>query len=76
VRPDLQISTMPIWFMKIIAKVSRNEELKDIANLMDYYEKITEDADPSETFDLFGKPQITLNEWCQSQKEVSMGEIT
>ena len=69
VRPDLQISTMPIWFMKIIATVSRNAELKDVANLMHYYEKITEDADPSETFELFGKPQITLNEWCQSQKK-------
>lgn len=76
VRPDLHISTMPIWLMKIIATLSQNAELKDAANLMDYYEKITEDADPSETFELFGKPQITLNKWCKSQKEVSMGKVT
>jgi uncharacterized protein YbjT (DUF2867 family) len=69
VRPDLQISTMPIWFMKIIAAVSRNAELKDVANLMDYYEEISENADPSETLELFGKPRITLNDWCESQKK-------
>jgi uncharacterized protein YbjT (DUF2867 family) len=70
VRPDLQISTMPIWFMKIISTVSRKTELKDVTNLMAYYETITEKADPSETFELFGKPQITLNKWCQAQKVI------
>ena len=68
--PELRVSTMSIWLMKIIAMVSRNAELKDVANLMEYYETITEDADPSETFRLFGKPRITLNGWCQSQKIV------
>jgi hypothetical protein len=43
---------------------------------MGYYKSITEDAGPAETFELFGKPQITLNEWCQSQAKVELNKVT
>ena len=69
VNPDLQISTMPIWFAKMIATVSRKAEMKDAANLMAYYETITENADPSETYQLFRKPPTTLIDWCMLQKK-------
>jgi uncharacterized protein YbjT (DUF2867 family) len=67
VHPDLQITKIPIWLMKIIATVSRNAELKDVANLMSYYEKITENSDPSGTYQLFGIPPTTLNDWSRLQ---------
>jgi uncharacterized protein YbjT (DUF2867 family) len=67
VNPDLQISKMPIWFMKTVAAASRNAELKDAANLMSYYEKISEDSDPSETYKLFGIPPTKLGQWCTNQ---------
>jgi len=67
VNPDLSISKMPIWFTKLLAAVLRNEEMKDVANLMSYYERVKENADPSETYKLFGIPPTKLHQWCQDQ---------
>jgi uncharacterized protein YbjT (DUF2867 family) len=69
VNPDLSISKMPIWFTKLIAAVSRNEEMKDVANLMGYYQRVKENADPSETYKLFGIPRTKLHQWCQDQTQ-------
>ena len=68
VRPDVKVITMPIWMMKMMAVFSRNAELKDVTNLMAYYENITEEADPSETYQILGTPTTTLPEWCRTQK--------
>ena len=67
VNPDLRVSTLPIWLTKMIAAVTRNAELKDVSNLMAYYEGITENSDPSETYRIFGIPPTTLNQWCKDQ---------
>lgn len=69
VNPDLQISKMPIWLMKTVATFSRKAELKDVANLMSYYETIKENSDPSETYRLFGIPPTKLDHWCTNQIE-------
>ena len=69
VNPDLHISKMPIWFMKTVAAVSRKAEMKDVANLMSYYENIREDSDPSETYKLFGIPPTKPDHWCTNQNQ-------
>lgn len=74
VNPELKISTIPIWFMKMHGSVSRNAGLKDVTRLMAYYENISESADPSETYSLFGVPTITLEDWCNYRKNNSNHE--
>jgi len=68
-RPGLRVSTLPIWMARLLAALARNEELRDVASLMAYYENITETADPLETHRLFGVPPTTLAKWCEIQRQ-------
>ena len=39
VQPEVTATTMPLWLTRLLAKLSRNIELKDVADLMAYYRK-------------------------------------
>ncbi len=67
VRPDLAFSQMPIWMLSAMARLSRNAEMKDVAQFMRYTEKATETGAGDEANGLLGKPTTTLTEWCQVQ---------
>jgi len=67
VHAELKPSSVPIWVIKLMATFTGNAELKDVANLMAYYEKFVEDCDPTEANQLLGAPSTTLEEWSQKQ---------
>lgn len=66
--PDLRVSSIPVWVIKLMATVTRNGALKDVANLMAYFENFSEDCDPTEANQLLGAPTTTLKQWSEEQK--------
>jgi uncharacterized protein YbjT (DUF2867 family) len=67
--PEIQrISTMPIWFVKALALLTRNHALGAVARLMGYFEKVEERGDPTEANALLGAPTTTLDEWITARR--------
>lgn len=71
VRPDVKVSKMPLWLLSILAVLSREPRLQDVAQLMAYFEHYTEADDPTEANTLLGAPTITLQQWCQAQRQLA-----
>jgi uncharacterized protein YbjT (DUF2867 family) len=67
VRPEVKASSMPVWLVRLMAKLTRNIQLTDIADFMAYYETIYENDDPAVTNRILGAPTITLQQWCAAQ---------
>lgn len=59
------VSTVPLWIMKIIAKLSGKKELSDAVSLFSYFEKAKELGDATETNQMLGKPEISLHKWIE-----------
>ena len=67
--PDIkQVSTMPIWLVKILATISGNQDLKFAGEMMSYFEKVGEPSSPAETNGVLGMPAMTLDQWLQARK--------
>jgi len=66
--PEIKkVSSVPIWIMKMIGLFTGNKELKGVASLFGYFEKVNELGNPDETNALLGKPIITFENWVQSK---------
>lgn len=61
-----KIAQPPIWFLSLIATLTRNQEMRLGIKLMKYFMKVGEPGDPTDTNELFGAPEMTLEEWLQA----------
>ena len=67
--PEIEsVSVMPIWLAKVIATVTRNEQLKFAATLFAFFDKAGEMGDPTEANQLLGAPTTTLDAWIEERK--------
>lgn len=71
VHPGVKVSSIPIWLLSLIGKVSFNAELQFIAELMKFFEKVGEGGDPTEANRLLGTPTTTLEQWCDRQRKIA-----
>jgi len=71
VHPGVKVSSVPIWLLSLIGRVSFNAELQFIAELMRFFEKVGEGGDPTEANRLLGTPTTTLEQWCNRQRKVA-----
>jgi NADH dehydrogenase len=67
VRPGVRVSAVPLWFLSLMARVTRNDTMRSTVGLMRYFEKVPEQGDPTEANALLGVPATTLAEWCRKQ---------
>jgi uncharacterized protein YbjT (DUF2867 family) len=66
--PEIKkVSSVPIWMMKMIGLFTGNKQLKGVASLFAYFEKVNELGNPDETNALLGKPFITFENWVKSE---------
>ena len=66
--PEIKkVSSVPIYMMKMIGLLTGNKQLKGVASLFAYFEKVNELGNPDETNALLGKPIITFENWIQSK---------
>jgi uncharacterized protein YbjT (DUF2867 family) len=71
VHPEVKVSSVPIWLMSLIGKVSFNAELQFIAELMGFFERVGEGGNPAEANKLLDAPTTTLEQWCYKQRNVA-----
>lgn len=64
-----KVTTMPVWLLRLIAKLTGNDELKNATDLFAYFEKVNEFADGAETNQLLGEPEITFQKWLDMKKD-------
>jgi uncharacterized protein YbjT (DUF2867 family) len=63
-QPDIKkVSTMPFWLVKLLATLTRNQELKDAGEMMAYFEKVGEGRQPATITGILDAPTTTLNTW-------------
>jgi uncharacterized protein YbjT (DUF2867 family) len=69
VHPEIKkVSITPVWVIKLIATLSRNDELKFVGEMMGYFEKAGADTKFHDGFKSFPAPQTTLTQWIETQK--------
>lgn len=67
--PDIkQVSTMPFWLVKLLATITRNQELKSAGTLLAYFEKVGEGNNPASIDSILGVPTTTLDGWLERRK--------
>jgi uncharacterized protein YbjT (DUF2867 family) len=68
--PDIKkISSMPFWLVKMLAIITRNQELKGAGEMMSYFEKVGERSNnPANDNCILGAPTITLDMWLEKRK--------
>lgn len=70
-QPEIkQVSTMPIWLVKLMATLTRNPELKSVGEMMAYFDKVGEGRYLANTSDVLGTPTTTLAEWLEWRKAI------
>ncbi|HLO14707.1 MAG TPA: NmrA family NAD(P)-binding protein [Anaerolineales bacterium] len=68
--PDIKkVSSMPFWFVQLLATVTSNQELKGAGELLSYFEKVGEQSSsPADDNCILGAPKITLDMWLEKRK--------
>ncbi len=63
------VSQIPYFFAKLIGSLIKSKKaMKNIAGLMQFFEKTGELGNPEETYKILGEPQISLEMWIEKQK--------
>lgn len=71
--PEVEkIAVMPVWLVKLLGIVTRNEMLKFASSLMGYFEKTPEAGDATEANQILGAPATTLDAWMESLESKGM----
>jgi len=60
-----KVSVIPLWMMKVIAKLSGKKELGNAVSLFSYFEKVKELGNAGEANQMLGKPEISLHKWME-----------
>lgn len=64
--PPVPVSSVPLWLVKFVAKVTRNPEARFAADLFRFFSVTGERGDPGEADELLGAPSTTLRQWLNS----------
>ncbi|OFX31588.1 MAG: hypothetical protein A2X08_10005 [Bacteroidetes bacterium GWA2_32_17] len=62
------VSVMPYLMAKLVAVIANKREMKEVAALMQFFEKVRELGNPQETYKILGIPEISLEKWIKKQK--------
>jgi hypothetical protein len=63
-----QVSTLPFWLVKLLATITRNQELRSAGELMAYFDKVGEGNNPADIDSILGAPTTTLDRWLERRK--------
>jgi uncharacterized protein YbjT (DUF2867 family) len=64
-----QVSSMPLWLVKLLGTLSRDDALKQVGEMMAYFDQVGEtSSNRSDDICLLGAPAITLEQWLEMNK--------
>ncbi|MBI9050763.1 MAG: NAD(P)H-binding protein [Anaerolineaceae bacterium] len=67
--PEIKkVSVTPVWMIKLIGTLTKNDELKFVGEMMGYFAKAGKDTKYHDGFKGFSAPQTTLTKWIETQK--------
>ncbi|HEX2993472.1 MAG TPA: NAD(P)H-binding protein [Anaerolineales bacterium] len=68
--PEIKaVTSMPFWLVKLLAAFTHNQGLKDVGEMMSYFEKVGEGSQLPEVDGILGAPVTTLDMWLRKRKE-------
>lgn len=68
IHPSIKsVSVMPFIMAKMVAFLGRKKEMKEVVELMQFFEKVGEKGNPKETHEILGVPEISLDLWIKKQ---------
>jgi len=69
IHPSIKLVTvMPFLLAKLVAFLGGKKEMKEVVELMQFFEKVGEKGNPKETYEILGLPEISLKKWIMKQK--------
>jgi len=68
VDPSLEYKEVPLGIIKIMALLTFNNTLRYVADLMEYFEKVSETPADGTMTDILGVPNTRLETWLKSRK--------
>jgi hypothetical protein len=69
IHPEIKtVSMLPFFMARLIARLTKNQGMRETADFMQFIEKTGEMGDPSEAYRTFGKPKITLEKWIENKR--------
>jgi uncharacterized protein YbjT (DUF2867 family) len=71
--PKARVIHLKVWQAKLLAKLIRNAELADAAELIGYLDTAGEFGEPALANELYGAPSITLDEWFGMERDTRGG---
>ena len=71
VHPEVRVSVIPFWMVRLIAFLARRPQIKAAIPFMRYMAKVPEGGDPTEANELLGAPTTTLEAWARAQRSAS-----
>ena len=61
--PEARVVHLKVWQARLLAKLIRNAELAEVAELIGYLDTAGEFGEPALANELYGAPAITLDDW-------------
>jgi len=71
--PKVRVIHLKVWQARLLAKLIRNAELADAAELIGYLDTAGEFGEPELANELYGAPTITLDEWFGMERDTRAG---
>jgi hypothetical protein len=69
IHPEIkEVSSMPLWLVKMMASATNNHALKGGGEMMTYFEKIGEGNQLPQRNCILGEPKLTLDRWLETQQ--------
>lgn len=66
IQPGLRVQHLPLWVLGVAARLQRNAKLRAVVDMMRYFETHGEAGDATQTQQLLGQPNLTLEDWCNT----------
>ncbi len=64
--PGIKAASMPIWFGKMLAMMTRSAPMKDFVQMMAYFEKSPRVSQPNGAESILGAPSMTMSDWLKN----------
>lgn len=69
VDPSLKLAEVPLGMIKVIAFITFNSSLKFVADLLTYFDKVTEEPIEGTVTDMLGTPTTSVDDWMKAKRK-------
>jgi uncharacterized protein YbjT (DUF2867 family) len=67
-RPDLSLTSLPLWFFKLLSRLTGKADMLHVATLFDAFRQIPEAGNTEPANRILGAPDTRLEDWCKERR--------